>query len=83
VIEDMSDVNHYFDTSTEDAEDSEPVSNPGVKLWPNEHSRFYDDVRGMSEARPQTEKPKEPRRLSASVRACCDHPGTDRDEIWW
>jgi hypothetical protein len=44
------------------------------KLSPNEHSDLYDDVQGMSEARPQPEKPNVARPLLRSVRRCCAHP---------
>jgi hypothetical protein len=79
----MSEEDGYIDSSIPEVAEAKPISYPGVKLSPNEHSPLYNDVQGMSEARPQSERPKEPRRLPASVRACCDHPGTDRDEIWW
>jgi hypothetical protein len=71
----MSEANHYIDTSTEETEDREPISNPGVKLSPNEHSQFYDDVPGMSGAQPVPEKPNSPRPLPRSVRRLCVHPG--------
>ena len=64
----------YIDSSIPEPEDGELVSNPGVKLPPNEHSKFYDDVRGMSAPRPQPEKPKIPRPLPPSVRRCCEPP---------
>jgi hypothetical protein len=80
----MSDANHYIDTSTEETEYREPISYPGVKLPPNQHLQ-YEEVRGESYPKHVPETPKEPHRLPASVKACCDHPhpGTDRDEIWW
>jgi hypothetical protein len=79
---DMTEANHYIDTSTQEIEYREPISNPGVKLCANQHP-WYEEVRGESYPKFVPEKAKEPRRLSASVRECCDHPGTDRDEIWW
>jgi hypothetical protein len=46
-------------------------------LSPNDHPEFYDDVQGMSEARPRPERPKEPQPLPLRVRRCCGHPEDD------
>jgi hypothetical protein len=69
----------YIDSSIPEMEDREPIRNPGVKLSPNEHSRFYDDVPGMSEARSQLERPKEVHPLASSVTRCCEHPEGEGD----
>jgi hypothetical protein len=60
----MPESDHYTDDSFDETE--LPVSNPGVKLSPNEHAAFYDDVPGMSEAR-AVGKPK---RDVRSLRRC-------------
>jgi hypothetical protein len=81
VIEEMSEANHYIDASTQDIEDREPISYPGVKLSANQHP-WYEEVRGESCPKQASEKPKEPRRLAASVRHCCEHPQDDeRNEL--
>jgi hypothetical protein len=74
--------NHYVDSSIPEIEDREPISYPGVKLSASQHP-LYDEVRGESCPKYVLEKPKAPRRLPASVRECCEHPGTDGDESWW
>jgi hypothetical protein len=63
---------HYVDTGLD--EDEPRISNPGVKLRPNERARFYDDVRGQSEARSLPEEPKEARPLPRTVRRLLAHP---------
>jgi hypothetical protein len=73
---------HYVDPSVgEEGATEPPISNFGVKLSPNEHSQFYDDVPGMSQARPREEKPKEARPLPPSVRRCCEHPEDDSGRL--
>ena len=64
---------HYVDTGLD--EDEPRISNPGIKLRTNEHARFYDDVRGQSEARGVPEEPKEGRPLPRKIRRLCAHPG--------
>jgi hypothetical protein len=76
----MSEANHYCDSSMPEMEEVEVISHPGMKLSPNEHSRFYDDVPGMSEARPVDEKSEVGRPLPRSVRRCCAHLG-DADYV--
>jgi hypothetical protein len=72
---------HYVDTGI--GEDGAPaISHYGIKLSPNEHAAFYDDVRGHSEARPWPEEPKVARPLVSSVMRCCEHPrDDDRNEL--
>jgi hypothetical protein len=77
----MSEANHYIDTSTQEIEDREPVSNPGVKLSAGHHP-WYEEVRGESCPKQTPDEPKEPRRLPASVKECCEHPGNDGHESW-
>jgi hypothetical protein len=71
----MPEANHYVDPDgSDDGEPESLVSNPGVKLTPNKHGRFFDDVRGASEARPtEEEEPKIGRPLPRSVRRCLEH----------
>jgi hypothetical protein len=73
----VSEEHGYIDSSIPEAADAKPISYPGVKLSPNEHSDLYDDVQGMSEARPQPEKPKVARPLRLSVRRRCEPPQDD------
>jgi hypothetical protein len=73
----MNDDHGYIDLSIPELADAKPVSYPGAKLSPSEHNRFYDDVQGMSEARPQPEKPRVGRRIPLCVRECCEHPVDD------
>jgi hypothetical protein len=78
---DMSEANHYIDTTDQEIEYREPISYPGVKLSASQHP-WYEELRGESYPKHVPDKPKELRRLPASMRECCDHPGTDRDESW-
>jgi hypothetical protein len=66
----------YLDSGFDETE--RPVRNPGVKLPPNDHARFYNDVQGMSEARSVSELTKEANPLPRRVRRCMAHPG-DKD----
>jgi len=84
----MSEANHYIDTSTQETEDREPISNPGVKLCPSQHP-WYEEVRGESVPKCGSEEPKVARPLLRSVRRCCAHPGEanydgvfDSGECW-
>jgi hypothetical protein len=78
---DMSEANHYIDTSTEETEYREPISYPGVKLSASQHP-WYEDVRGESGPKYVPEEPNSPRPLPRSVRQCCAHPGDDeRNEL--
>jgi hypothetical protein len=77
----MSEANHYIDTSAQETEDREPIGNPGVKLCASRHP-WYEEIRGESGPKYVPERPKEPRRLPASVRECCEHPGHDGNGSW-
>lgn len=63
----------YVDTGLD--EDEPRISNPGIKLRANEHTRFYNDVRGQSEARSLAEETKEARPLPGRIRRLLAHPG--------
>jgi hypothetical protein len=82
----MPEANHYVDP--DDSDDGElelPISNPGIKLTPNKHGRFFDDMRGASEARlTEEEEPKTPRPLPRSVRRCLEQQSENgADGAWW
>jgi hypothetical protein len=66
----------YIDAGPDETE--QPVSHPGIKLSPNDHARFYDDVRGQSEARGVPEEPEDECPLPRRVRRLLAHPG-ERD----
>jgi hypothetical protein len=57
----------YIDSSIPEIEDRESVSNPGVKLPPNQYP-WYEQIRGESCPKQAPEKPKEPRRIDYEIR---------------
>jgi hypothetical protein len=82
----MPEANHYVDSDGSDDGELEPIiSNHGVKLTPNEHCRFFDDVGGRSEARPTEDAERKiARPLPRSVRRCLEHQSENgADGAWW